>query len=37
MYGRAIPLVALDQEQFRRLRAGADACIRADGTVQVLK
>jgi predicted aconitase with swiveling domain len=37
MYGRAIPLVALDQEQFRRLRTGANACIRADGTVQVLE
>ena len=37
MYGRAIPLVALDQEQFRRLRTGATACIRADGTVQVLE
>jgi predicted aconitase with swiveling domain len=37
MYGRAIPLIALDQEQFRRLRTGASSCIRADGTVQVLE
>jgi predicted aconitase with swiveling domain len=36
MYGRAIPLVALEEQQFRRLRTGDDARVGADGTVQVL-
>jgi len=36
MYDCAIPLVALEQEQFRALRTGAEARISADGTIQVL-
>ena len=35
MYGRAIPLVALQEAQFHKLRTGAQANIRADGTLQI--
>jgi predicted aconitase with swiveling domain len=37
MYGRVIPLVALDQEQFQTLRSGTKAQVCVDGTVQVLQ
>jgi predicted aconitase with swiveling domain len=33
MYGRLIPMVALDQEQFARLRSGTQARVCSDGTV----
>jgi predicted aconitase with swiveling domain len=37
MYGRPIPLVALDQDQFQALVRGAKVQVFADGTVQVLQ
>ena len=37
MYGRVIPLVSLDQDQFQALLSATQAHIRADGTVQVLQ
>jgi predicted aconitase with swiveling domain len=37
MYGCAIPLVALEEKQFRRLRTGTGASVRADGMVRVLE
>jgi len=37
MYGRPIPLVALDPEQFQALLSCTKARISADGTVQVLE
>src|SRR5580704_7900144 len=36
MYGRVIPLVALQQEQFQQLLSSTKAHVRADGSVQVL-
>jgi predicted aconitase with swiveling domain len=35
MYGRAIPIVALDLEQFRRLPSEARARVRLDGTIVI--
>jgi hypothetical protein len=35
MYGRSIPLIALDQDQFQGLCRGTKASISADGTVQL--
>jgi|SRR5579862_1166150 predicted aconitase with swiveling domain len=35
MYGRVIPLIALEQDQFQGLQTGTKAHISADGTVQV--
>jgi predicted aconitase with swiveling domain len=35
MYGRAIPLISLEQEQFQALQSGTRAHLSADGTVQV--
>ncbi len=37
MYGRPIPLVALEQDQFQALLSGTRAHVCADGTVQVLQ
>jgi predicted aconitase with swiveling domain len=37
MYGRPIPLIALEQEQFQTLLTGAQARVGGDGTVQVLE
>ena len=36
MYGRAIPIVALDETQFHQLNTGTHAKVHSDGTIQVI-